>query len=168
MEKSPNGGRSPGPRTVALVGPYQSGKTTLLEAILARCGSITRQGVVGQGNTVGDASPEARSHTMGVELNAATVDFLGDSLTFIDCPGSVEFRYESLGVIPAVDAAIVVCEPDEKKVPELQLILKELEDLGVPHFLFLNKIDVVEGRVRDVLTALQPAKIGRASCRERV
>jgi len=40
-----NGGTSPkGPRCIALVGPFQSGKTTLLEAILARTGAIPRQG----------------------------------------------------------------------------------------------------------------------------
>ena len=39
-----NGARATGPRCVALVGPFQSGKTTLLEAILARTGAIPRQG----------------------------------------------------------------------------------------------------------------------------
>jgi len=29
---------------------------------------------------------------MGVGLTAATTTFMGDSYTFIDCPGSVEFR----------------------------------------------------------------------------
>src|ERR1035441_8697360 len=33
-----------GPRCIALVGPFQSGKTTLLEAILARTGAIPRAG----------------------------------------------------------------------------------------------------------------------------
>ena len=57
----------------------------------------------------------------------------------------------------ACDAAVVVCEPDEKKVPALQLILKQLEDRGIPHFLFLNKIDKAEARVRDIVPMLQPA-----------
>ena len=35
----------------------------------------------------------------------------------------------------------MVCEPDAKRVPALQLILKQLEDRGIPRFLFLNKID---------------------------
>jgi elongation factor G len=51
-----NGGRATGPRCVALVGPFQSGKTTLLEAILARTGVIPRQGTIEAGNTVGDAA----------------------------------------------------------------------------------------------------------------
>ena len=65
--KSVNSISSKGPRCIALVGPFQSGKTTLLEAILARTGAIARQGTVDAGNTVGDASKEARHHKMSVE-----------------------------------------------------------------------------------------------------
>ncbi len=144
-------------RCIALVGPYLSGKTTLLEAILARTGAITRQGSTAGQNTVGDASEEARHHGMSVELNAATVEFLGDSFTFLDCPGSIEFQADAAHALTACDAAVVVCEPDEKKIPALQLILKQLEDRGIPHFLFINKIDKAEARVRDIVPMLQPA-----------
>ena len=144
-------------RCIALVGPYLSGKTTLLEAILARTGAIGRQGTMAAKNTVGDASEEARHHGMSVEINVATVDFLGDSYTFLDCPGSIEFQADAANALTACDAAIVVCEPDEKKVPALQLILKQLEDRGIPHFLFINKIDKAEARIRDIVPMLQPA-----------
>ena len=60
--------RANGPRCIALVGPFQSGKTTLLEAILARTGAIARQGSIEARNTVGDGSKEARDHRMSVEL----------------------------------------------------------------------------------------------------
>jgi len=152
-----NGGRATGPRGVALVGPFQSGKTTLLEAILARTGVIARQGTVEAGNTVGDASKEARHHRMSVELTAATATFMGDSYTFLDCPGSVEFVHDMRAVLPAVDVAVVVCEMDEKKIPQLQLILRELEDQKIPRILFLNKIDKADAGVHDVLKLLQPA-----------
>src|SRR5213594_4937907 len=146
-----------GPRCIALVGPFQSGKTTLLEAILARTGAIQRQGTVDAENTVGDASKEARHHKMTVELSVASTNFMGDTYTFVDCPGSVEFVHDMRAALPAVDAAVVVCELDEKKVPQLQLILRELEDLKVPRFLFLNKIDKADRRVRETLKLLQPA-----------
>src|SRR6186997_3491189 len=150
--------RSPrGPRCIALVGPFQSGKTTLLEAILARTGAIPRQGTVEAGSTVGDASAEARHHKMSVELSVATTNFLGDTYTFIDCPGSVEFSHDMRAALPAVDAAVVVCEADERKMPQLQLILRELEDLNIPRFLFLNKIDKAETKVMEALQILQPA-----------
>jgi elongation factor G len=152
-----NGTRATGPRCVALVGPFQSGKTTLLEAILARTGAIQRQGTIEAGNTVGDASKEARHHRMSVELTAATTNFMGDTYTFLDCPGSVEFVHDMRAVLPAIDAAVIVCEMDEKKVPQLQLILRELEDKKIPRIVFVNKIDKADAGVQDVLKLLQPA-----------
>ena len=154
-QASGQGGRSP--RCIALVGPYLSGKTTLLEAILARTGTVPRQGKMAEKNTVGDASQEARDHGMSVELNAAEVEFLGEKFTFLDCPGSIEFQYDAAAAMTACDAAVVVCEPDAKKIPALQLILKQLEDRDIPHFLFLNKIDKADAQVRDILPILQPA-----------
>ncbi|MGY3447993.1 elongation factor G [Bradyrhizobium sp. USDA 4353] len=150
--------RSPrGPRCIALVGPFQSGKTTLLEAILARTGAIPRAGSVDAGTSVGDAGPEARHHKMSVAMTAATTTFMGDSYTFLDCPGSIEFAHDMRASLPAVDAAIVVCEADEKKLPQLQIILRELEELRIPRFLFLNKIDRANARIRETLATLQPA-----------
>ena len=98
-------------RCIALVGPYLSGKTTLLEAILARTGAVTRQGAVADKNSIGDASPEARDHGMSVELNVADVNFLGDNFTFIDCPGSIEFQHEG-------SLALTACEGNSPSKPE--------------------------------------------------
>ena len=161
-----NGTRATGPRCIALVGPFQSGKTTLLEAILARTGAIQRQGTVDAGTTVGDASKEARHHRMSVEVSVATTSFMGESFTVIDCPGSVEFIHDMRAALPAVDAAVVVCEMDEKKVPQLQLILRELEDQKIPRFLFLNKIDKADSTIHDVLTLLQPASRSKLLLRQ--
>ncbi len=153
----PNVIRNSGPRCIALVGPFQSGKTTLLEAILARTGAIQRQGTTEAGTTVGDASKEARHHRMSIEVSVATTEFMGDSYTFIDCPGSVEFVHDMRAALSGVDAAIVVCEMDEKKIPQLQLILRELDQQKIPRFLFLNKIDKADTTIHDVLKLLQPA-----------
>ncbi len=156
--------RSPrGPRCIALVGPFQSGKTTLLEAILSRTAAIPKSGTVEQGTTVGDASAEARRHRMSTSLTAATTTFMGDSYTFIDCPGSVEFMHDMRAALPAVDAAVVVCEADERKLPQLQIVLRELEDLRIPRFVFLNKIDKATKRIRETL-ATTAAGVAHAAC----
>lgn len=151
------GERIPGHRLIALVGPFQSGKTTLLEALVVRSGALSRQGNVRDGSTIGDSSAEARAHAMSVECNFATTDYLGDRYTFVDCPGSVEFFADMRNVLPVCDAAVVVCEPDERKIPALQLILHELEELQIPRLIFLNKIDQATTGVRDTLALLQPA-----------
>jgi elongation factor G len=150
------GGRRTGPKCIAIIGPFASGKTTLLEAILARTGAIPRQNPVSSGNTVSDHSAEARAHAMSVEATFATTEFMGDTLTFVDCPGSIEFAFEAEPVLAACDVALVVAEADEKKIPALQLIMRKLDDLGVPRILFLNKVDKAISGVRETLKMLQP------------
>src|SRR5437667_7502958 len=165
-EMAQNGTRATGPRCIALVGPFQSGKTTLPEAILARTGAIQRQGTIDAESTVGDGSREARHHKMSVELSVASTNFKGDTYTFVDCPGSVEFVQDMRAALPAVDAAVVVCELDEKKVPQLQLILRELEAQKIPRFLFVNKVDKADSTIHDVLRVLQPASRGKLVLRQ--
>ena len=152
-----NGRRAAGARCIALVGPYLSGKTTLLETILFQTGAIPRQGKVSEKSTIGDAAPEARAHGMSIELNAATTNYLGDSYTFLDCPGSIEFAQDQRAALHGCDLAVVVCEADSKKAPALQLILKQLDEIGLPRMLFINKVDKSDSSPRDVLDWLQPA-----------
>jgi elongation factor G len=94
---------------------------------------------------------------MSVEATFATTEFMGEQITFVDCPGSIEFSFEAEPVLAACDLAVVVAEADEKKIPALQLIMRKLDDLGVPRILFLNKVDKAIAGVRDTLKMLQPA-----------
>ena len=149
--------RPSGPKCAALVGPMSSEKTTLLEAILHRTGAIHKQNTVASGHTVGDASAEARAHAMSIEATIATTNCLGEPLTLIDCPGSVEFAQEAEAPLNYCDFAIVVVEPDAKKLPALQLTLHRLDELRLPRILFLNKIDKAEGSVQQTLQELQSA-----------
>ncbi len=138
-------------RALALVGPTSAGKTALMEALLeAATGQAVRPG------EVGDSSPEARARGHSVELNLAGFDFMGDRYVVVDCPGSLEFCCEIDKALPAVDLAIVVAEPDPAKAMLLQPTLRELERLGVPHALFINKTDQAHGAVQDLLDALAP------------
>lgn len=151
-ENEKAGGRSS--RCIALTGPHACGKTTLFEALLARTGATGHETSTIR-KTIGDSTPEAREHGMSVELNVATTDFLGDKFALLDCPGSVEFQYDGTGAISACDAAVVVCEADDKKLYALQMVLKSLEASGVPHLLFINKVDKVTRALSDVLTMMQ-------------
>ncbi|MBT4486667.1 MAG: elongation factor G [Rhodospirillaceae bacterium] len=145
-----------GPRSIAIIGPYLSGKTTLLEGLLHTSGAINRKGTVTEGNTVGDSAQEARNRNMSTELNVASATFMDSELTFLDCPGSIELLQESLFVLPGVDAAVVVCEPDSDKAQALAPLLHNLDEAGIPHMLFVNKIDKATITVQALLDALQP------------
>src|SRR3546814_7116073 len=109
-------GKSPSsPRCAALVGPYLSGKTTLMEGLLHVCGAIPRKGTVKEKNTVGDASQEARNRSMSVEVTAASAEFMGERWSFLDCPGSIEFAQVARAALMVADIAVVVCEPEVER-----------------------------------------------------
>jgi elongation factor G len=143
------------PRNVAIVGPYLSGKTTLLESILSVTGAITRKGKVTDKNTAGDSSPEARDRQMSVEVNAASTQYGGICFTFLDCPGSVEFAQETYNALVGVDAAIVVCEPDCDRALTLAPLFQFLDDWEIPHLVFINKMDRAHVPFAEILQALR-------------
>ncbi|MEL7052114.1 MAG: elongation factor G [Cyanobacteria bacterium J06588_5] len=144
-----------GSRNIAIVGPYATGKTTLLESLLSVTGAITRKGSVTKENTVGDSAPEARSHHMSVEINAAYTEYGGINFTFLDCPGSVELLQETNNALMGVDAAIVVCEPDPARVLTVAPILQFLDTWEIPHIIWINKLDRTDVPFRAVLDALK-------------
>lgn len=144
-----------GSRNVAIVGPYLSGKTTLLESLLFVTGAISRKGSVKDSNTVGDSAAESRDRHMSVEVSAASTEYNGTRFTFVDCPGSVEFAQETYNALIGVDAAIVVCEPIRDRVLTLAPLFKFLDDWEIPHIVFVNKIDRANIHVLETLHALK-------------
>ncbi|HEX8443227.1 MAG TPA: elongation factor G [Allosphingosinicella sp.] len=145
-----------GTRLVALVGPGGAGKTTLAESLLFAAGSIDRQGSVDAGNCVGDSSPEARARHGSTELNLSHFEFLGDRYALLDCPGSIGFSADAALGIAAADIAIVVVDPEPDRALLAEPVLRQLEALGIPHAIFVNKIDQARGSIQELLEALQP------------
>lgn len=144
-----------GPRCAALVGSYTCGKTTLLEDLLFAAGAIDRRGAVKDGNTVGDAAPEARARQMSTELSVANFDYLGESWSLIDCPGSVELTYDAQCAMMVADIVVVVAEPMPERAVTLSPILRFLDDRNIPHLIYINKMDLPEATARGTFEALQ-------------
>ncbi|MDL2352828.1 MAG: elongation factor G [Pseudomonadota bacterium] len=144
-------------RAVALVGPAGTGKTSLAEALLYASGAINRQGSVEAGNTVGDASAEARARGSSTELNLSHFDYLGDRFALIDVPGGAGFAADGLAALQSADLALVVIDPAPERAGLAEPVLRQLDELGVPHAIFVNKIEQARaGAIRDLIAQLQP------------
>lgn len=149
-------GRDPAaPRCAALIGPHLSGKTALFESLMLVTQTLPRKGNAREGYALGDNSPEARQRGTSVELCMATTSFLGETWTFIDCPGSVEFSQDTRNALMIADIAIVVAEPLVDRALSLAATFKFLDDHAIPHLIFINKMDVAAYAVRDIMAALQ-------------
>jgi elongation factor G len=147
---------SNGIRAVALAGPAGAGKTSLAEAMLFASGTINRQGSVEAGSTIGDNSPEARARGGSTELNLMRYEWLGDQFALIDTPGATGFAADGLAALDSADMAIVVVDPDPARAGLAEPILRRIDALGLPHAIFVNKIDSAKGSIRALLAALQP------------
>jgi len=144
-------------RAVALVGPVGTGKTSLAEALLFASGTTTRQGSVEAGTTVGDASPEARARGGSTEINLYHLDYMGDRFALIDLPGGVGFAADGLAALQSADMAIVVIDPVPERAALAEPILRQLDALGLPHAVFINKIEHARaGTVHALISELQP------------
>jgi elongation factor G len=143
------------PRCAVLVGAPTSGKTSLLEALLHTAGALPKQGRVGDGSTLGDHSAEARRRQMTLEPNVAHAEFMGEPWALIDCPGAIELMQDAKTCLMAADVAVVVADPDPAKAVTLAPLLRFLDAHGVPHMLFLNKIDQARSGARELMAALQ-------------
>ncbi len=123
-------------RVFTVIGPSQSGKTTLVEALAGLDGRSTRY-------SLGDA----------VTLTGFT--FLGDDWMAIDIAGGTE-NLSFAGPALAASDAVVLCVPAESDAAVLAAAyLRLIEEAGLPCFLFVNKVDASAERMRDIVAALQ-------------
>jgi elongation factor G len=157
---------SQGTRVIALVGPAGAGKTSLAEAMLFAAGATDRLGSTANGSSIGDSSPEARQRGGSTELNLYNFDYLGDQFALLDCPGSVGFAADGAKALAIADVAIVVVDPDPARAPLAAPALRALDELGIPHLVFVNRIDQAHGRIRDLLSALQPMSVSPLIARQ--
>ncbi len=155
-----------GTRVIALVGPAGAGKTSLAEAMLFASGTTNRQGSTDNGSSIGDSSPEARDRGGSTELNLLNFDYLGEHFAILDIPGSIGFAADGAHAVAVADLAIIVVDPDPARAALAAPALRLLDEQGMPHLIFVNRVDQARGRVRDLMTALQPMSVSPLIARQ--
>ena len=159
-------GETKGTRVIALVGPAGAGKSSLAEALLYASGTTDRQGSVANGTSIGDSSGEARDRGGSTETNLYNFTYLGEKFAIVDAPGSIGFSADAARGVAVADLAIGVVDPDPARAALAAPALRMLDEQGIPHLLFVNRIDQAHGRIRDLLTALQPMSVSPLIARQ--
>ena len=97
-------------RVFLLCGHANSGKTTLAENILFKCGATTRLGKVEDGTTLSDYEEDEKNRKSSINLSVLHANHKGNFLQFIDTPGYLDFIGEVISASSACDFAIIVVD----------------------------------------------------------
>jgi elongation factor G len=128
-------------RNVALVGHSGAGKTTLVEALLAATGTISRAGTVTEGSTVSDSDPVEHKQQRSVSLSVAPVEHDGVRVNLLDTPGYADFVGELRAGLRAADAALFVVSAVDG-VDALTISLwEECATVGMPRAVVITRLD---------------------------
>ncbi|HWC33086.1 MAG TPA: GTP-binding protein, partial [Actinomycetota bacterium] len=144
-------------RNVLLVGHGGAGKTTLAEALLYVGGAITRMGKVEDGNTVTDFEPEETRKNISVSLALAPLEWRGTKLNVLDAPGYADFVGEMSAAMRVADAAVFVVSGVEGLEVQTQVAWSLADQLRLPRFLFVNKLDRENSSFRRTLEQMREA-----------
>ncbi|MBK1648661.1 elongation factor G [Rhabdochromatium marinum] len=128
-------------RNIALVGHAGSGKTSLVEALLASTQAIPAPGSVAKGTTVCDYDAMERElqHSLDVAITAFNAN--GKHVNLIDTPGFPDFLGRSLSVLSAVETAAIVINADSGIEPVTQRLWKACDRRNLCRMIIINKID---------------------------
>ena len=144
-------------RNIAFMGHAGGGKTSLIEAVLARVGVIGKPGSIEAGDTVCDFEDEEKEHRHS--LNAAFVNFDHEGMHFniIDTPGTPDFIGQALGVMPAVETAAVVISADKGVQTVTRRVMRAADSRRLPRMIVVNKIEDHAGDLEQLVATIQDA-----------
>jgi elongation factor G len=128
-------------RNIALVGHAGSGKTTLVEALLAATGVIPAPGSVAKGTTVCDFDPLEKELQHSLDAAITSVDVHGKHINLIDTPGYPDFLGRSVSVLPAVETAAVVINAQAGIESVTQRLMNALDNRHLCRMIIVNQID---------------------------
>ena len=128
-------------RNIVLLGHAQAGKTTLAEAILHRCGAITRMGSVQGEDTVGDFELEAKAHHCSTSSTVMFATHSGREINLIDTPGAGELVGAALSALPAADTALIVVNAAAGIEHGTRRMFHAAGEAGLSRMVVVNRID---------------------------
>ena len=144
-------------RNVVLVGHAAAGKTTLLEALLAQTGAVSRAGRVEEGTTVCDHDAIEKRLGRSVSLALASTVHDGTTVNLIDTPGHPDFVGEVRAGLRAADAALFVVSAVDDIDSMTRTLWAECADVGMPRAVVLTHVDQQRGDFDGALATCRAA-----------
>ena len=146
-----------GIRTLALVGPAATGKTSLAEAMLVKASMIGAPGSLERGTTVSDHDPLERRMQHSLNSSVMHLSHADTRIHFIDTPGAADFVGQSLPALEAVETAAIVINASIGIEPMALRMMQHAADRHLDRIVIVNKIDAPGVDLPGVLAQIQAA-----------
>ena len=150
-------------RNIALLGHGNSGKTSLAESMLYITGAVDRMGKVTDGNTVCDYDAEEIKRQITISTSVAPVEYAGNKINVLDCPGYFDFVGDALAAIRVAEAGVIVCSAKDGLSVGAERSWKYLKAENKPVMFYISKTDEEHGDYYAVVDALKE-KYGSIIC----
>jgi elongation factor G len=128
-------------RNVVLVGHSGSGKSSLVEALLAATGTIQRQGSIEEGTTVSDFDEVEVRQQRSVNLTLASLAANGIKVNLLDTPGYADFTGDLRAGLRAADSALFAVSATDGIDGLTRMLWEECAAVGMPRAVVITKID---------------------------
>ena len=128
-------------RNIGIVGHGDSGKTSLVSAMLYTAGMTNRLGSVADGTATTDFDEEEIERKVSISTGLAYVEWNKTKLNLLDTPGYNIFINETLLTLVAADSALVLVDG----VAGVEVVTEKVWDFAnrynLPRALVVNKLD---------------------------
>ena len=131
-------------RNIALVGHAGSGKTTLVESLLAATGMIPTAGSVTKGTTVCDFDPMEKELLHSLDSSITSFSAQDKHVNLIDTPGYPDFLGRAVSILPAVETAAIVISAQSGIEPMTLRMMKAADNRNLCRIIIVNQIDAPE------------------------
>ena len=128
--------------TLGIYAHVDSGKTTLSEALLYKCGAIRQLGRVDHRDSYLDSDAMERTRGITIYSKQAELGIGGTEAVLLDTPGHVDFSAEMERTLSVLDYAVLIVDGKEGVQGHTLTLWRLLEKRGVPVFIWVNKMDM--------------------------
>ncbi len=140
---------------VGLLAHVDAGKTTITENLLYLSGQKRTIGKVDDGTSTTDYLDVEKRRGISVKASSVSVNVDGVKINIIDTPGHADFISEVERALTALDLAIIIISAVEGIQPQTKTIFKAVNNLNIPSFIFINKIDRAGADANKVFSELK-------------
>ncbi len=127
-------------RNIAVTGHGSTGKTSLVENLLAAAGRIPKPESVETGKTVSDYTDEEISRKSSIHTSLAHLSWKDKKVNVLDTPGASDFVGEVVAALRVAETAIVVVGAEVGVQIGTIQIWRRLVARKTPRLVFINKM----------------------------